>query len=77
MSGVAKEICPRCNGDCKLAVDLDTAITAKLDDRLMALTDMDCTVTCITCGHVREASIADFDVNLDTGRLEFGTITYN
>lgn len=72
-----KEICDLCGGDCKLLVDLDTAVTAKLDDRLMALTALACTVVCVTCDHQREAEIDDFDVNLDTGRLEFGVIRYS
>jgi uncharacterized Zn finger protein len=74
MSGVIKQECPRCGGDCKLAVDLDTGMTAKLDDRLMALTTMDCVVTCTECGLVRNGQISDMDINLETGRLEFGTI---
>lgn len=74
---VRKEICDVCGGDCKLLVDLDTAVTAKLDDRLMALTTMQCTVICVVCDRRREAMIDDFDVSLDTGMLEFGTIRYD
>jgi hypothetical protein len=74
---VHKEICELCGGDCKLLVDLNTAVTAQLDDRLMALTAMDCTVVCTSCGHERAGVIDDFDVNLDTGRLEFGVIRYS
>jgi hypothetical protein len=73
---VEKEICDECGGDCKLLVDLETAITAKLDDRLMALTDVDATVICVDCNRSRPAVIDGFDVNLDTGRLEFGNIRF-
>lgn len=77
MSGVIKQVCPDCGGDCKLAVDLDTGMTAKLDDRLMALTSMDCIVTCTACGLIRAGRIDNMDINLDTGRLEFGTIEFS
>jgi hypothetical protein len=74
---VEKEICPACGGDCKLLVDLDTAVIAKLDDRMMALTPINAQVTCVDCEHSRAATIDGFDVNLDTGRLEFGKIRYD
>lgn len=74
---VEKEICPHCGGDCKLSVNLDTAITARLDDRLMALTTIRGNVVCLDCGLDREATINDFDVSLETGRLEFGDIHFN
>lgn len=74
---VEKETCPHCGGDCKLKVNLDTAITARLEDRLMALTSIAGTVTCLECGLDRDVTIQDFDVSLDTGQLEFGNIEYN
>lgn len=74
---VQKETCPYCGADCKLMVDLDSAITAKLDDRFMALTPISARVICTECEHSRDATIDGFDVNLDSGRLEFGTIQFN
>jgi hypothetical protein len=71
---VEKQTCSKCGGDCKLGVDLETGISASLHDRFMALSSMDCTVTCLDCGQERHGRIHDMDINLDTGRLEFGRI---
>lgn len=71
---VERKICPRCKGDFKLLVDLDSAITTKLHDRFMALTPIEATLECVDCGLRRQAIIDGFDVALDTGRLEFGDI---
>jgi hypothetical protein len=76
MSPVAKEICPDCAGDCKLNVDVETGVSAKLDDRFLALTPMDAWVTCLDCGLRRAAKISDLDINLESGRLEFGKIEF-
>lgn len=67
--------CPNCPGEvCALSLDLETGGFAKLPDRLISLHPMQCTMRCAKCDYTRSGRAYDIDVNLSTGRLEFGRL---
>lgn len=74
MTEPEQQLCPRCGGSCAVLVDVDTGNSAHLPDRFMALSPMSVTLTCEDCGHHRAGQIFDLDVNLESGRMEFGRI---
>lgn len=59
-----------------MSVTLVSDVTLETEDRIMSLTPTSCRVTCVDCGHRRNAIIDGLDVDMTTGRLEFGRIEY-
>ena len=74
---IERQECPLCAAGCKLIMNFADVSYANLDDRLLGLDAVPRQVICTACGHIRTGQVRDLDVSWDTGKIEFGELTYD